>query len=80
MCVCVCVCGEAGMKRRLGESGNEEQGAVGKDKRRGGDSGGMLGGDSERLMMKGNCIILAFSGTNKAVFFSSKPHYNLPKK
>lgn len=39
----------------------------------------MLGGDSERLMMKGKCAILAFSGTNKAVFFS-KPHYNLPKK
>lgn len=28
----------------------------------------MLGGDSERMMMKGNCAILAFSGTNKAVF------------
>ena len=40
----------------------------------------MLGGDSERLMMKGNCAILAFSATNKAVFFFSKPHYNLPKK
>lgn len=26
------------MKRRLGESGNEEQGSVGKDKGRGGDS------------------------------------------
>lgn len=39
----------------------------------------MLGGDSKRQMMKGNCAILAFSGTNKAGFFC-KPHYNLPKK
>lgn len=37
--MCLCVWGEAGMKRRLEESGNEVQGAVGKDKRRGGDSG-----------------------------------------